>query len=238
MRPDRWNPTPDVAPLAGPPPGIVLWWCDLEYRARDATRLMSLLSDAERERAARFGSDMLRHRWIAGRATLRELLGIAIDCAPAEVPLRRGRRGRPEVAIDDGPDFNVSHTQGAALIAIGVSLARNVRIGVDIERDDRDVDADRLARKFLTARERAAHNGLDADARRRSFLRTWTCKEAMSKATGDGLVAPFRALDVELDDPPRLVSGPSPYEWERWQLVTPRAPQGHFATIALWSQRG
>jgi phosphopantetheinyl transferase len=51
-----------------------------------------------------------------------------------------------------------------------------------VERADRDVGADRLALKFLTARERATLEGRDADERRRRFLHYWTCKEAMSKA--------------------------------------------------------
>jgi len=223
-----------IATLAEPAPGVALWWCDLERRARDAQLLTHVLSAAERERAARFGTDLLRDRWIAGRATLRELLGVALDLAAADVPLRRGRRGRPEIAIDGAPDFNVSHTEGVALIAIGVALAPDIRIGIDVERDDRDVAADRLAQKFLAPPERALLKDLDADARRRRFLRAWTYKEAMSKATGDGLIAPFRELHVDIGGSPRLVSGPAPYEPAAWELATASVPTDHLGAVALW----
>ncbi len=87
---------------------------------------------------------------------------------------------------------------------------------IDIEREARRVNADGLARKFLSARERAEMATLDTDARRERFLRLWTCKEAMSKATGDALSAPFRDLDVSLDGDPKLLAGPPPYVPSAW----------------------
>jgi len=236
MREDAPADSPPVTRLPEPAPGVALWWCDLDRRCADAAALARLLSDAERARAARFGTDRLRDRWIAGRATLRELLAPVLGTTPQDVPLRRGRRGRPEIAIDGAVDFNVSHTRGAAAIAVGIGLGRDFRIGVDVEREDRDVGADRLARRVLAPGERASLDGLDADARRRRFLRIWTYKEAMSKATGDGLIAPFAKLEVDVDAPARLVSGPSPYDPRRWQLAAPRV-SSYLCAIALWSMR-
>ena len=48
----------------------------------------------------------------------------------------------------------MSHTRDIALIAIAHGLPPASRIGVDIEREDRTLNADGLARKFLTERER------------------------------------------------------------------------------------
>jgi 4'-phosphopantetheinyl transferase len=236
MRRDATPNEPAVARLPQPLPGVDLWWCDLDRRAVDAAALAALLSDAERERAARFGTDRLRHRWIAGRATLRELLAAALGTTAKDVPLRRGRRGRPEIAVDGAADFNVSHTRGVAAFAIGHGLAHEVRIGIDIERHDRNVGFDRLARKVLTAREQQSLASLDAEARRLRLLRAWTYKEAMSKATGDGLIAPFAKLELELDGDPHLLAGPPPYDPDRWQLVAPDVPT-YFCAIALWSIR-
>jgi hypothetical protein len=56
----------------------------------------------------------------------------------------------------------------------------------------------------------------------------------MSKATGDGLAAPFRQLDVVLSDPPRLLAGPPPYLPERWSLHAADMPANWFATVAVW----
>ena len=71
--------------------------------------------------------------------------------------------------------------------------------------------------------------------RRRRFLRYWTCKEAMSKATGDGLSAPFRRLEVKLADTFELLAGPPPYQPKRWRLHAIDVREGYLATAALWS---
>ena len=220
--------------LAAPDPAIALWLYPLDCSSDESRAFERTLSPAEIERADRFGTPALRARWVAGRATLRRLLGTALGVDPAAVPLRRGTRGRPEVAAEHALDFNVSHTDNVALIGIAAGLPRGARIGVDVEREDRAVNADGLARKFMTARERAAMAPLDEQARRRQFLRLWTCKEAMSKATGDALSAPFRDIDVGLDDSPRLLAGPPPYVAGRWRLVSVAVPADLIATIAIW----
>ena len=220
--------------LAAPDPAIALWLYPLDCSSDESRAFERTLSPAEIERADRFGTPALRARWVAGRAALRRLLGAALGVDPAAVPLRRGTRGRPEVAAEHALDFNVSHTDNVALIGIAAGLPRGARIGVDVEREDRAVNADGLARKFMTARERAAMAPLDEQARRRQFLRLWTCKEAMSKATGDALSAPFRDIDVGLDDSPRLLAGPPPYVAGRWRLVSVAVPADLIATIAIW----
>ncbi len=220
--------------LPAPDPAISLWLYPLDCSSDESRELARLLSPLEIERADRFGTPALRARWIAGRAALRRLLGAALGLDPAAVSLRRGTRGRPEVAAEHALDFNVSHTDDVALIGIAAGLPPGARIGVDIEREDRAVNADGLARKFMTARERAAMAPLDEEARRRHFLRLWTCKEAMSKATGDALSAPFRDIDVDLDQGPRLVAGPPPYIAGHWRLVNTAVPARLIATIAIW----
>jgi 4'-phosphopantetheinyl transferase len=217
--------------------GVSLWWCDLDLPVAEVERQAAMLSPAEHARAAHFGTDALRRRWIAGRTSLRRVLGAALRMAPGEVPIVRGPRGRPELrGLDETCDFNVSHTGNVALIGIRRNDGRDARIGVDVERASRQVGADRLARKFLTQAESDAIAALDPDDRRQRFLQYWTCKEAMSKATGDGLLAPFRNIEVALRDAPRLVGGPAPYQPAAWTLFSAPVPDGHFATVALWER--
>jgi len=220
--------------LKGPVPGFALWLCRLDLDPQSTAAMARSLSAPERERAARFGTDALRRRWIVGRATLRSLLGAKLGVEPHAVELKAGRRGRPELATPRGLDFNVSHTQAVALIAIADALPPVTRVGVDIERADRAVNSDGLARKFLTERERAALAPLDGDSRRRRFLRLWTCKEAMSKATGDALSAPFRDIEVSMGEEPKLVAGPPPYTPDAWQLWVAGVPTHLIATVGIW----
>jgi 4'-phosphopantetheinyl transferase len=222
-----------VRPLAleSPRSGLEAWACELARSARDIAVLEGALSQEEHRRAARFGRPELRDRYIVGRATLRALLGAKLALPPHSVVIARGKRGRPLVPNGNGLDFNVSHTSGMALIG----MTSGCRIGVDIEHGERQLNVPGVARKFMSGREQSMLQALDDDARRRTLLRLWTCKEAMSKATGDALSAPFREIDVAVDTlSPR--DGPPPYEPARWQLVALDVPGGFLATAALWHE--
>ena len=214
--------------LAAPSGTTLLWWCSLAYAPGNA-HLSDWLSDNERARMLRFGSDTLRTRYLMGRASLRWVLAQTIGVAPEAVMIERGRRGRPQLAEMTDIDFNVSHTAEVALIGV----SREARIGVDIERADRVIQSSGLARKFLTDRERAALPASD-DAIRRQILRLWTCKEALAKATGDAMSAPFGRLDIATDPALQLVGGPPPYHPRDFALVAAAVPDEYLATVALW----
>jgi 4'-phosphopantetheinyl transferase len=218
--------------LASPEAGVTLWWASLAVTDERYAQLAAWLAPPEHARAARFGREPLRRRYIVGRASLRWTLGQILSMHASAVPIVRGPRGRPQLEGESGLDFNISHTEGVALIGI----AHGVRIGVDVEHAERDVNADGLARKFLKPSEQATLASLDQAARRRRFLRYWTCKEAMSKATGDGLSAPFRHLEVSLETTMALIAGPAPYDPQRWRLRAAQVPDDFIGTVALWAR--
>jgi 4'-phosphopantetheinyl transferase len=217
--------------IASPVESVALWFVALAAGDEEYARISAWLSPAERARAARFGREHLRRRYVIGRASLRKALSDTLSLLPGAVPIVRGARGRPRLDGIAGVDFNISHTDEVALIGV----ARGARIGVDIERADREVNADGLARKFLTTAEQATLAPLGADGRRERFLRYWTCKEAMSKATGDALSAPFRRLNIRLGDAIELLEGPDAYQPPYWRLYRAAVPKGYFGTVALWS---
>jgi 4'-phosphopantetheinyl transferase len=219
------------AVIASPVESVALWFVALAVGDEEYTRISAWLSPAEHARAARFGRESLRRRYIIGRASLRKALGDTLSLLPTAVPIVRGVRGRPRLDGIADIDFNISHTDEVALIGV----ARAGRIGVDIERADREVNADGLARKFLTPVEQATLATLAADERRTRFLRYWTCKEAMSKATGDALSAPFRRLNVRLGEAIELLDGPDAYGPPFWRLYRAAVPERYFGTVALWS---
>jgi 4'-phosphopantetheinyl transferase len=96
--PPPHEPISGVRALPASDPSIALWMCQLDRTAAGIAAIEHWLSPTEHARAARFGTDALRRRWIAGRATLRLLLASALGIDPAAVPLQRGIRGRPELA--------------------------------------------------------------------------------------------------------------------------------------------
>ncbi|MEO8536681.1 MAG: 4'-phosphopantetheinyl transferase superfamily protein [Betaproteobacteria bacterium] len=216
--------------LRSPSAQVMIWWCELDSAPARVSAYECLLSDAERQRASRFGHPRLRDRYVVGRGSLRTILGHELASEPAEVVIERGARGRPRLAGATRLDFNVSHTADVAIVGV----VRAGRIGVDVERLDRAINTAGIARKFLTAAERVELEQLDTDTQRQRVLTLWTCKEAMSKATGDALSAPFAAIDVDANAR-RIRDGPPRYRPAQWALHPAHVPHAYVATIALWN---
>jgi 4'-phosphopantetheinyl transferase len=135
----------------------------------------------------------LRER-AASRALLREALSAYAHAAPADLRFVTGPRGKPSlVSKSSGADvrFNLSHSGGRLLIA--VTTGRDV--GVDVEHVEGVRAAEGLVR-FLAPAERALLEGCDAKRRRQVIAQLWTAKEAVLKATGEGICRSLRELDV------------------------------------------
>src|SRR5947209_6536027 len=92
--------------LTLPPDEIHVWKATLAVPAS----YVDLLSDEERQRATRFLLEKHRHRFIAGRAVLRVILGHYLGLNPKAVRLHYHSGGKPEVRSEraEGLRFNLS----------------------------------------------------------------------------------------------------------------------------------
>jgi 4'-phosphopantetheinyl transferase len=190
----RFNPGPQWAVASDalhPAPGeVVLLVASLDVPAERLERLLETFSPRERARYQSFAHQEHRFRWGAARGLLREVLGRATGREPARVGFRHAEHGKPH--LDDGSlHFNISHSGGAALIA----LAR-VEVGVDIELP-RPRRTDDLARRFFAPMEQERLFALEGESRRDAFFRLWTCKEAFLKATGEGFSRSLRSYEID-----------------------------------------
>jgi 4'-phosphopantetheinyl transferase len=104
-----------------------LWRVDLDGGPAGAE---DVLSPAERRRAAAIVRPVARRRWAAARVALRTLLGECLDQAPESVALRVDPGGKPRLAAAGDLRFNLSHSAGAALIAV----CPGREVGVDLQR--------------------------------------------------------------------------------------------------------
>ncbi|MCC6304963.1 MAG: 4'-phosphopantetheinyl transferase superfamily protein [Rhodobacteraceae bacterium] len=172
----------------------------------------ALLGADERGRAAAFRRAEDGRDFILAHALLRRALSA---CDPGTAPaawrfaIRPG--GKPRLA-GAGPAFNLAHARGLVAAAVGAAEP----VGVDVESPGGDL-APGLAAEVLTAAEQedlaACPAGLPRADR---FLRYWTLKEALLKATGEGLRRHPAGFGMLLD-PPRLAPGgvwpPDPAAW-------------------------
>ncbi|MEX5717388.1 4'-phosphopantetheinyl transferase family protein [Geodermatophilus maliterrae] len=197
-----------------------MWWAAPVPPER-AGALVALLDVHERARLERLRRPDDRARHLAAHALARLALGAVLGAAPAGLQVDRtcrcgGQHGKPRLVGDRLPGFSLTHSGDV----VGVAVSTDHLVGLDVERRRAIDGLDELARHV-----RAPGEDDSGD-----FFTTWTRKEALLKATGDGLATPM--ADLELGPGPRLV---------RWGGARPRSPMwvrdlvvapGHCAAIA------
>ncbi|MGC5015655.1 4'-phosphopantetheinyl transferase family protein [Streptosporangium sp. DT93] len=161
--------------------GVRVWRVRLD--GAGAPRGWRLLSGAERERALALADPAERRRYVVAHAALRTVLAGACGVPAGRLGFGRDDSGRPCLLPPDGrpvPDFNLSHSDSWALVAVAPPGAR---VGVDVERVRGGFDHLEMARRFYQPEE------VDRlpDAGPEGFFRLWTAKEAYIKASGAGL---------------------------------------------------
>jgi 4'-phosphopantetheinyl transferase len=127
----------------------------------------------ETQRAARFATPALARRYLHAHAALRAILG-SVTAAPLEFAVHE--KGKPYLSSAPEIRFNLSHSQEMALVAV----ARDVEVGVDIERIRPLPEYAEIARRYFppdSPTPSGVHN----------FFRHWTRFEALLKAHGAGL---------------------------------------------------
>jgi 4'-phosphopantetheinyl transferase len=156
--------------------------------------LEPLLSRAERGRAARLVPSASR-RFVAGRGQLRRLLARIVGDPPESLAIEAGPAGKPILGGRHAGrcHFNVSHSRDRCLVVVSADGP----VGIDIEclaATHTPAWADTIAGSILAADEFAAYRLLPAPRRPIAVLEAWVAKEAVLKATGQGVAAGVRHL--------------------------------------------
>jgi 4'-phosphopantetheinyl transferase len=192
----------------------------------------AVLAPDERRRAGRFRFPRDRDRYVVGRATVRRVLAECTGADPAQLRFTYGEHGKPSLAEPNSRvHFNLAHTQGLALLAVG--LLPNV--GVDVEASASMTDLDELAQRCFSPAELRTYRTLPQPARTEAFYLGWTRKEAFIKATGEGLARPLDSFDVELvpGADARFHRVPAGHRVEGWALVHLEPAVGYVGALAV-----
>ena len=228
---ETWKKSPPPATIA--PGEVHVWRFGLDLPDGLLARLRPTLSPDELARAGRFRFPLHAGRFVAGRARLRALLSRYTGVAAAEMRFRYTARGKPELDPNPGAlHFNLAHSDGLALCAV----ARNLPLGVDLERLDRAVECQQIAERFFSPAEAAAIAALPAASRRAAFFRCWTRKEALLKATGEGLSFGLNQFTVTVrdDEPARVLHWPvGESDSVAWNLTELEPAPGYTGALAL-----
>lgn len=187
---------------------------------------LALLAPGERARADAYRRDDDRRRSRTAALLLRCAAAALTGVPPAAVPVRRrcpgcgeGDHGRPELP-GTGWHASVSHAGAWCVVA----LTRAGPVGVDVEVLV-PLDVAEIAPTVLGPGEAAA----DAAA----LLRLWTRKEAVVKATGQGLRTPLGDVLVGLADAPAALRACPGVPPGTGVLRDVDAPPGHLAAVCV-----
>jgi 4'-phosphopantetheinyl transferase len=173
---------------------VHLWLVDLNRQEADATTLETALSADECAAGQSFRYQHLRRRYLLAHGVLRFVLGAYLEIAPSAVAFTYSPNGKPRLdkQYRSGLYFNLSRSEDLAAIAVTAID----EVGVDVERLRPVPDRLSLARDYFSASEHEEITVAAPDRADALFLECWTRKEAVVKATGEGLSRPLHSLSV------------------------------------------
>jgi 4'-phosphopantetheinyl transferase len=209
-----------------------IWWADTSAALAP---LLDLLDEGERARHVRFVRAQDRALFLIAHALTRILAArhaggepLGLSFTPA-TPGAKPRFAGPAAELE----LSLSHSGRHAVVA----LTRGVAIGVDLEQVAPVGEEERsLVASVLTRSEQQALALLAPSHRPRGFYRYWTRKEAVLKATGDGLAVSPKLIGVSAPtEPPVLTrwAGPRPPDQPFYLYDLDHGPEYTAALAAL-----
>jgi len=166
---------------------VHVWTASLDPGSGQFPTRVAATTAAERERALRFYRRDDGDRYLAAHGALRLLLAGYLTCDPLALRFGAHQNGKPFL-VDARLEFNLSHSGDVALIVV----AQSRQVGVDVEQLRPMVDLESVAARICTPGELSTLAGLAEPERERAFFAMWTRKEALAKATGEGIGAIVR----------------------------------------------
>lgn len=173
---------------------VEVWQIALEAPTSVIEQARNCLPEVELNRAKGFREENAQRRHVLAHAALRFLLASKLKCAPREITFQIGPHGKPALPAERHAalHFNLSHSGELALVA----LCDAAEVGVDIEHIRPVRDPIALAKRFFTPGEQDELAAAPPEDQINCFFRLWTQKEALLKATGQGIANGLQRFEV------------------------------------------
>ncbi|HMG84034.1 MAG TPA: 4'-phosphopantetheinyl transferase superfamily protein [Ferruginibacter sp.] len=184
---------------------------------------LSVLSSEEIARANRFHQTKDKNRYIIAHGMLRNILEKKYLHQPAAaIKFIEGKNKKPYLDADKKLFFNISYSGDWIVLAIAGS-----EIGVDIEMINRDLDINEVMQQSFSEDE---INYMNTNSSREQFFLLWTRKEAILKATGQGLNNHLKLIPVVdgTHSVPNIISSNND-----WQVSSFAIADNYIASIAI-----
>uniref|UniRef100_A0A7E4URL6 L-aminoadipate-semialdehyde dehydrogenase-phosphopantetheinyl transferase n=1 Tax=Panagrellus redivivus TaxID=6233 RepID=A0A7E4URL6_PANRE len=166
--------------------------------------------DYEKIVAYRYKDDSLA--CLAGRLFLRQITKRLTGTPWHEVEFARTEKGKPYVTNPAGTTFGLNVTHQGDYAALATSCSEKVGVDVmrlDISRNNKTADEyiNSMARSASAAELRQMRGQPTEAMKMTMFYRFWCLKEAVLKATGDGLLDDLSRYDFRVDTSDRYAPG-------------------------------
>jgi len=146
-----------------------------------------IISESERDAALKFRFPRDRHRYLLTRLMTRRIIGKLLDLQPKDLQFCLEENGKPRLDNSSlgGHDirFNISHSK--RLIVWGIT--RGIDIGVDTESFGDMIFPFEMNEEVFTASEIKSLSSTSLTTMNKTAYTLWTLKEALVKATGQGI---------------------------------------------------
>ncbi len=180
---------------------IDLWQFSLDDESNSSYQI---LNADERARADRFYFDRHKRRFSNARATMRTILSRYLNTTPERIEFTYNAHGKPEIINSQKLQFNLSHSEDLAILAVG----KGYPLGVDVEYySARPYEG--IAKSLFSEPELQEFNKVPSSLKPAVFFHVWAQKEAFIKACGLGLSYPTKEFHVPTRIPTKqLVDDP------------------------------
>ena len=183
---------PEPQQLVAVEGGVDLWIIAYKGDSDLSHCLGRLLGEDELARAGRFKFDHLRDFYFFCRGSLRRILAHYLAVPANKIEFLYGDKGKPYLADESRLQFNVSHAGDLFVCAVSTGFP----LGVDVEEIRPMEDMPSISSHFFAPAEQANLANLAESQRTHSFYECWTRKEAVIKATGEGVSRPLDSFEV------------------------------------------
>ncbi|MET3981202.1 4'-phosphopantetheinyl transferase [Mucilaginibacter sp. UYP25] len=202
---------------------VYIWRVNISQNIKRLEQFEALLTADETLRAGKYRQQKDNYRFIVSRGAQRIILGRYLNQLPADLLFVLGDNKKPHLVGESGQivHYNLSHSGDWIVLAVAIA-----QVGADLEFIDKAFPFhDILEDNFSKQEAEYIHNSPER------FFTLWTRKEAILKATAQGLgdhlpITP--ALDgIHLMG--ALLNGAD----RNWQLVSFKLYAGYAATVVV-----
>lgn len=169
---------------------VHVWLVDVENDSKIISELKKVLNDDELKRADRFAFEKDRNQFITAHGALREIIAKYSGINASKIQFKRTLSRKPFISFPQtNLQFNISHSGNKILVGISEE-----EIGVDIEIMKDQFEFGELSKAYFSEKEQ---NKINASINpQATFLKFWTCKEALLKAAGTGISEEIKNIIV------------------------------------------